>query len=339
MKPLVKPKATWKVTLDGKDMTGGLSPRLVSLTLAEKRTDAADQLDIVITDHDGKMVLPRKGVILNVSLGWEQGHGLPSGLVDKGSFRVDEIKHSGPPDIITITARSANFTSDLRIRRGRSFVGQTLGHVIGIIAADNGLKARVDPTLAGKTIPALGHTHKSDAALLQALGKRFDAVSTVKAGFLLFAPIGSGKTATGKTIPTVTIDRADLANGAHNYGTEDRGQYGGCEAVWHDKASAADHTVTAGGGTGKPKRLRRTYHTEADARHAAEAENTRIGRGKAVMDFTLPIGRPDYFPDVPVKLTGWKAEIIAHDYVIEEISHTMDDSGGLTSKLKLEAKS
>ena len=53
----------------------------------------------------------------------------------------------------------------------------------------------------------------------------------------------------------------------------------------------------------------------------------------------MALGRPDLFPDVPVKLTGWKAEIIAHDYVIEEISHAMDGAGGLTSKLKLEANS
>ena len=108
----------------------------------------------------------------------------------------------------------------------------------------------------------------------------------------------------------------------------------------HDKASATRHTVTsADGGTGAPKRLRKVYHNEAHAQHAADAENARIGRGKAVMEFPLALGRPDLFPDVPIKLTGWKAEIIAHDYVIEEISHSMDGAGGLTSKLKLEAKS
>lgn len=57
------------------------------------------------------------------------------------------------------------------------------------------------------------------------------------------------------------------------------------------------------------------------------------------MEFSLALGRPDQFPDVPVKVTGWKAEIIAHDYVIAEIGHTMDGLGSLTSKLKLEAKS
>lgn len=65
----------------------------------------------------------------------------------------------------------------------------------------------------------------------------------------------------------------------------------------------------------------------------------RIGRGKATMEFPLALGRPDLYPDHPIKLTGWKSEIIAHDYVIEEISHAMDGSGGLTSKLRLEAKS
>ena len=72
---------------------------------------------------------------------------------------------------------------------------------------------------------------------------------------------------------------------------------------------------------------------------AANGLKVRIGRDKATMEFPLALGRPDLFPDVPVKLTDWKAEIIARDYIIEEISHTTDGAGGLTSKLKLEAKS
>ena len=333
----MKPKAAWKVTLDGMDLTDTLSPLLVSLTLTEKRTEAADQLDLVITDLDGRTALPRKGVTLRLWLGWQQGDDLPLGLVDKGAFRVDEVKHSGPPDLITISARSANFADDFRIRRGRSFVGKTLGYVIGVIATDNGLKPRVDTTLANQTIPALGHTHKSDAALLQLLGRKFDAIATVKAGFLIFGPIGSGKTATGTPIPTQIIDRS--AAGPHDYSTDDRGQYGGVEAVWHDKATATPHTLTAGGGGGgKPKRLRKIYHSQADAQQAAVAEDGRISRASARMEFPLSLGRPDLFPDVPVKLIGWKAEIMAHAYVIAEISHTMEGDAGLSSKLTLEAK-
>ena len=47
--------ADWRVTLDGKDLSDRLRPRLVSLSLSEKRGDEADQLDIVLSDADGML--------------------------------------------------------------------------------------------------------------------------------------------------------------------------------------------------------------------------------------------------------------------------------------------
>ncbi len=281
------------------------------------------------------MAVPRKGVTLSLAMGWLQGAGLPVGLVDKGRFKVDEVSLSGPPDIVTVRARSADFTDAFRTRRERSFVAQSLGSILATIAADNGLTARVDATLAARTVPALGHTARSDAALLALLGRRYDAVATVKAGFLILAPIGKGKTASGAAIPAETIDRSQT--GSFDYKSEDRGNYNGCTAVWHDKPSASRHSVTVGdGGTGSPKRLRRVYHNETDARAAAEAENNRTRRGKTTMNIPLPLGRPDLYPDRPITLTGWKTDITGHAWLLAKASHTMDGQGGLSSRLTLE---
>ncbi|MCW2405279.1 phage protein D [Sphingobium sp. B1D7B] len=337
MSGYVHPKAGWKVTLDGKDLTSIIDPLLITLTIAEKRGDAADQLDIVISDAGGKLEIPKEGARLRVSLGWERGSGLPQGLIDKGEFKVDEATFSGPPDIITIRARSADFTDAFRVRRERSFVGKTVSEVVGAIAAANGLTAKVEDALGSKTIPALGHGAKSDAALLQALGKRFDAVATVKAGALIFAPIGSGKTSSGKALPTVEIARNETVS--IDYQRVTRGQYDGVEANWHDKAGAARHKVQHGhSGKGKAKRLRKLYASEADARQAAEAESARITRRVATARLKLAYGRPDLFPEIPVTLDGFKTEIDARKWLIEGATHRMDGSGGLTSDLELEAQ-
>ena len=42
------PKPAWRVTLDGRDLTATLVPRLISVTVTSDRQDTADQLDIVI---------------------------------------------------------------------------------------------------------------------------------------------------------------------------------------------------------------------------------------------------------------------------------------------------
>lgn len=332
------PRAGWKVTLDGRDITAGIDPQNLSVSIGEKRGGEADQLDIVIQDREGKVAIPPAGRTLRISMGWLQGGDLPIGLIDKGSFKVDEARFSGPPDILTIRARSADFTDAFRVRRSRSFVGKTVGEVIRAIAGDNGLKASVDSGLSGKTIPALGHGAKSDAALLAALGRRFDAAATVKAGTLIFAPIGKGKTASGKALPTETITRQQTVS--IDYARVERDAYDGTEAVWHDKATGTHKTVQAGHkGTGKAKRIRKVHHSEADAKQAAEAEATRADRRKAEATLTLAYGRPDITPERPIALAGFKPEIDARKWVVAEATHRMDGQGGLMTDLKLEALS
>lgn len=98
----------YRLVVDGKDLTPTLSgfieqgqerrrPRLTSLTLTEQRSETADQLDLILDDSDGQLALPRIGARLQLQLGWKGGRDVKAGLVDKGSFIVDSVEHSGPP--------------------------------------------------------------------------------------------------------------------------------------------------------------------------------------------------------------------------------------------------
>ncbi len=332
----ILPAAQWKATLDGEDLTDKINPRLLSVSITQRREDEADQLEIACSDADGGMDIPKSGAELKVSLGWARGNHLPLGLIDMGTFRVDEARWSGALDKVTIRARSADFTDALRIRRERSFVEATVRDVISAIAGDNGLSIAIDAALGGKAILALGPGAKSDAALLRLLGKRFDAVATIKNGTLIFAPMGSGKAPGGGKLPSETLDRS-ITNSAE-YQRIERETYGGVIAVWHDRASGERKQVqVGGGGNAKPKRLRKLYASEADARQAAQAADSRIGRARAKISFTLPLGRPDLYPERPITLTGFKPEINAHSWIVKEARHTMDGRGGLASRLELEA--
>lgn len=337
MTGFVMPRAKWRVTLDGRDLTAEMDPRLISLSISEKRGGEADQIDILLSDADGLLEIPKEGAKLSVELGWAQGTGLPTGLIDKGQFRIDEPGWSGPPDVVTLRGRSADFTDAFRVRRERSFVGKMVKQVVSAIASDNGLSPSIDAGLGARAIPALGFSAKSDAALLAELGRRFDAAATVKAGTLIFAPIGAGKTASGKSLPTFAISRGDTA-GRAEYRRIQREAYDGAEAAWHDKGSAERKTVKAGGsGKGKPKRLRKVYASEADAKQAAEAEASRGKRAVATIMIDMAYGRPDIFPECPVSLSGFKAEINAAKWIVAECTHSMDGAGALVTNLKLEA--
>ncbi len=88
--------------------------------------------------------------------------------------------------------------------------------------------------------------------------------------------------------------------------------------------------------TSKPRRQRKVYASEEAAKQAIDAENSRLARAKAKCSIKLAYGRPDIFPEKPILLEGFKAEIDAGNWIVAECTHSMDGSGGLQSSLVLE---
>ncbi len=328
----IQPKAAWKVTLDGRDLTEKLAPRLISLRLSERRGEEADELEIVLHDSDGKAAIPPEGAVLRVLLGWERGSDVTVGLVDKGSFTVDEVTWGGPPDRLTIRARSADLKESFRTRRNKAWIATTIGAVVTEIAARHGLIARCHADLLQTAIAAAEQSNKSDMQFLRDLARRHDATATVKAGTLIFAPIEAATTATGATLPTATITRRQCSSYAWHRASRENAQ-DGVEAQWHDKDNATRKTATTGG-TNR-KRLKKIYATEADAKAAARAEAGRLKRATADLDLTLALGEPRLSPSMQIAASGFKAEIALQSWLVSSTTHRMDDRG-LTTRASLE---
>ncbi|HUD90229.1 contractile injection system protein, VgrG/Pvc8 family [Sphingobium sp.] len=325
--------ADWRVTMDGVDLSDRIRPRLVSLTLSEKRGDEADQLDIVLSDHDGMLAIPPEGAVLRLQLGWLQGRDVTPGLIDKGSFKVDDVSHSGPPDQITIRARAADFTSEIRNRRSRCWKDTTLGAVLQEVAGRNGLTARIAPALASIALPTLAQSRESDIAFLRRLGRENDAVATIKDKHLIFAPKGAGQTSTGAALPALNIRRRD--GDRHNWQRQKRDGQEGVTASWHDRKAAKRQTVTMGKAEGA-KKLRKVYPDKASAERAAAAETSRLQRAPATFDMTLALGRPDVYPEARAEVVGFKMGIDGTTWLVSEVSHRLDKGGGLRTDLRLE---
>lgn len=323
------PVPAWRVVVDGRDLTDRIAPRLLDLTLTESRGEEADQLDLRIHDHDGRMALPRRGVILQVALGWRG-----SGLVKKGMFIVDDVEHSGSPDIISIRARSADLTGAMRNRRERSWHATTLREILGTIAGEHSLKTAISPALSAIEVPHLDQANESDVNLITRLGKRFDAVATVKAGSLVFSPIGSGTTPSGITLPAATITRA--SGDQHRYSVGDRERCTGVRANWNDHKAARRKSLLVGQSTNE-KRLQPTYASEAEAKQRATAELQRSDRGTATLSVTLALGRADVYPEQSITVEGFKAEIDGATWLVAKATHRIDGGAGFSTTLDLES--
>lgn len=327
------PRPICKVVVNGNDITalllGGQQPRLVSIELTDNRGLEADQLDITLSDHDGLLAIPPRGATVRLWLGWDD-----TGLVDKGSFTVDETEHSGAPDTLSIRARSADLRGGLKTKKERSFDATTLGTVIGAIATAQGLTPVVSAVLAGIELLHLDQANESDANLLSRLGREHDAIATVKADRLLFLPTGKATTASGLSLPHVTLTRAD--GDQHRFLQADRDSYTGVKAYYYQVNSAEKKEAIAGGGE-NIKELRHSFTDEASALQAARAEWNRLQRGTATLSYTLARGRPELTPDQTYSLTGIKAEIAAIIWLGGNLRHSFT-SDSLTTSMELESQ-
>lgn len=324
------PVPAFRLTVDGNDIAQIISPRLMSLELTDNRGIEADQLSITLSDHDGLLSIPPKGAVVRLWLGWSD-----TGLVDKGTYTVDETEHSGAPDVLSIRARSADLRKGLKTKRERSWSNTTLGDVLGDIAIANGLTATIAGALDGLPILQLDQANESDANLISRLGEEFDAVASVKAGCLLCMPAGGGKTVSGLDLPHITLTRAD--GDQHRYLLADRDSYDGVRAYFYDVNSAKKQEAIAGGGENL-KDLRHTYSDKQSALRAARAEFNRLRRGSATLSYTLAVGRPDLIPELTYTLQGVKAEIDEIIWYGGNVQHNLSPDNGYTMSLELESK-
>ncbi|MCE9980025.1 phage late control D family protein [Leclercia adecarboxylata] len=344
----------FRVTIEEKDVTTTLEERLISLTHTDNRGFEADQVDLELDDADGKIGLPRRGAVITLAIGWKDRP-----LVMKGKFTVDEIEHAGTPDRLTIRARSADFRETLNIKRERSWHDTTVGAVIQEIAARHKLEHAIGQDMLSQKIGHEDQTNESDGSFLMRMAKQFGAIASVKNGLLLFIRQGQGKTASGKALPVMTITRS--TGDQHRFSLADRGAYTGVSANWLNlreprkkevvkvrrrrKKTTANPTKAS-----DPKQgeylvgtdenvlvLSRTYANKANAERAAKSHWERIQRGVASFSVQLAMGREELFPELPVKVSGFKQQIDDADWIITTVTNTISDSG-FTTALELEVK-
>lgn len=332
------PFAAVKIMLGSIDLADKIDPRFLRLDIVEKAGGEADEFTLEINDNDGNFDIPKRGVTLSIALGWTRGAGLPIGIVSKGTFKIDEASFDGPPDKITIKGRSANFTKNFHTRRAQNYHGDTLQSILSAIAAREGVKLQLDSELKSQIVPAIAQTAQSDADLLRSLSQRFDAIGSIKNGILLFTKIGEINTPRGTKIPSFNISRNMTSH--VSFEACERDNSNGVEAVHHDKATGQKHLVREGHNPNDPRaprRLKKRHHNAQNASHHAKAANGRAKRAGFKLNIDLAYGRPDLFPNQKVTLEGFKSEIQSKNWVIKELNHSLDGSGGLQTRLSLES--
>ncbi|WP_375646056.1 contractile injection system protein, VgrG/Pvc8 family [Bartonella sp. CM87QHHN] len=236
----MKPFCT--VMANGEDITRMLMDYVLSIEITDEAEDKSDRITIELDDRardsdNGFLDIPLIGTIISVTLGYEGGKNR-----DMGSYLIDEISVSSPPQSLSVTGRAASMNTSYRTPKSQSYHQQTLGSIVQEIAQRNGYTPKVDPALAKIVVRHIDQTSESDMAFATRLAEDYDAVAKPVDGKLVLAKRGEGKAITGETLPVIVIHEKHCTSWDFKYSARDEaGAANGLETdVGDDQKAAAD---------------------------------------------------------------------------------------------------
>lgn len=320
----------YQILADRQDITAAIADRLLSLRVTDESGIQSDMLELRMDDRDRKIRLPRTGAELELNLGY-----IETGLRRIGLYTVDEVSIEGPPDTLIIRARAADFRQSLKAQRTQSWELVSLSDIVSTIASRHGLAPIIADTLKQSMIEHVDQTDESDLHFLTRLGKAYGAIAKPAEGRLLFVPEGEAKTASGKSIPAVTLNRDQLTRWRFSY--VDREKYQAVIAHWHNAKTGKKEPVRIGPDSAEPAFTLRGNHPDAEAaKVAAEAKLKALKRGTSSGSVTLA-GDMRLMAEGKLVLSGF-GKTPDGEWSIQRVEHSLNSSGLITS-IELQASS
>lgn len=282
----------FEITANAASVTDAIRSRFVSLSISDAAGDESDQMTLELNDRPdpvtGEQIeLPKKGVILEVALGYRRGDQVS--VLPAGRWVVDEVSVSGGAggNKISITANGADFAGSLKEKKTRSWQKITLPGILETLGSEHGLTVKVHPQFALVFFDQLDQTNESDINLFSRLASNLDAVGKIVGDTLVFSPRNSGKNASGQSLATVHLGFPGNVN-SWSMKQPSRAKFGSVVASWYDVSASKIQQVKIG--SEEPvEYIDKKYPGEAQAREAAEAKLRASKRSGSTLSISGPV--------------------------------------------------
>lgn len=362
------------LTLNSKDITGNISDRLINLTMTDNRGFEADQLDIELDDSDGLVELPVRGAVLSLYLGWKgfalvgkgdftvdevEHHGAPDTVTLRArsadfrgtlNSRREESWHDTTLGAVVGAIASRN---KLTASVADSLAGIHIAHIDqsqesdavfltrlaerngGAVSVKSGkllmLKAGSGVTASGKAIPQIT-IQRSD-------GDRHQFAIADRGAY------------TGVTAKWLHTKDPKPQKQAQQVKLKRKPKEQHLRALQHPKAKPVSSTAKAKkqkeqearegeymtGESDNVFAMTTIYASKAQAMRAAQAKWDKLQRGVAEFSITLAAGRADIYPEMPVRVSGFKRVIDEQAWLISKVTHNLNNNG-FTTGVELEVR-
>ncbi len=322
-------RAIFQVLAEQKDITELIADRLISIKTTDKPGMESDECEIHIDDRDSKVHFPRRGAHLEISLGYDG-----KGLSRMGTYVIDDIEISGPPQLIVLKGKAADMRADAKSHRRGAWEGVTLASIVADIAARHAWQAVCNVDAAIARADQIG---ESDIHFITRIARENNATATVKDGRLLVLPRGAGKTASGKELPVMVVKRSDV--GRYSFHFSDRPAHGGVQTGWHNDKTGR-HEVVRLTNPDAPESApthtdRHVYPDKERAEAAAKARLAGLNRSTADVRLEM-VGRADIIAEQTVRADGFKADLDG-EYLVDTVEHTFTQGDGWHTTIECNA--
>ncbi|WP_400636947.1 phage late control D family protein [Pseudomonas aeruginosa] len=314
----------YKVVADGNNITALLNDRLLLLRTLDKSGMESDEFELRLDDREGAIPLPSRGALVELSLGYEGGS-----LSRLGTFTVDSVQVSGPPDTLVIRGRASSMRGSGKTVRSGGWEDVPLSRIVADIASRNGWSPECRVSV---NVPRADQVQESDFSFITRLARAHDCTAKIAEGRLLVLPRESGQTASGVALSAVTLGRAELSRWQFRF--DDRSAQQAVKTTYQDQKTGA-LTVLELANDDAPAGLpavhtdRHIHPNKSAAQAAAKARLAAFNRSTAAVRLEMP-GRTDLFAERSIIVQGLKSGLDG-SYLVESVEHVFTAAGWSTT--------
>jgi len=324
-------KARVKINYEGKEITADIGSYLVSFSYSDPASGKADGIDLTLEDREAwwkESWFPEEGSKIKAEIvceNWKSEGDLQ--VLKCGTFSLDEVSFSGPPDTATLRGVSARISTALRReKKTKAWENISLSSIASDIAKKHGLQVMFQGE-AGESYERQDQRNESDLAFIKRLAKDKGLnVKTVDNKIVLF----SGKKYDAKK-GVFSVERGkDVVS--YNFKTKAHDIFKAAKvSYWGpDKKKVFDYTFTPPNApkVGQTLNITKRCESAEDAERRAEAELRAKNKNRTTGSLTM-LGSPAARAGLNFNLKGFG--IFDGKYAIEEAKHTLNSSGYKTS--------
>lgn len=295
--------------------------RVISIRTTDEAGIVSDSCEIELDDFDDALRVPNTEAKVEISLGYQE-----TGLTKIGIYFVKEISIDGAQKVIRVKCNAV--PKSMRSQKTKNNSGE-LYKILSNITSETGFSPAISTSLHNVNLIDGIQFAESDISYITRISRKLGAIAKPVSEHLVFVEDGTGKSISGKTLPTKYIDAEDVPNYAcHFRETESGNSAGTVYANWYDKNSGEYHLEKVGSWAPETE-LQEIFTTQDQALTAAKAKLKRIYKTNKSFSFST-YGRPDLFAETPIVLRGFSKKIPIN-WIVQRVEHSLNNSGFKTN--------